>query len=118
MEIDSGLTTVAYLVALVDTRQNDCINPRTAKFILRWLFDVEEQVKSAKNLGECMMPEELLWYLLDGVVEKARIRVLFISIIGKPGRNFESNIGRPFNVSLAEAIEADRVVWQRTPRAS
>ena len=74
-------------------------------------------LESAKvSYEECETPEQLFWHLMGKVVEKARTRGQLISVITKPGWCYQSNIGLPSNLTLAEAQEADRVIWQRTPR--
>jgi hypothetical protein len=44
------ITTLAYLVGLIESPTNQAADLKKAKFILRYLFDVEEQVKSASEL--------------------------------------------------------------------
>lgn len=45
------VNTLAYLVALVDSAQNEIMNLKKAKFVLSYLFEVEEQVESASELA-------------------------------------------------------------------
>ncbi len=182
IETNTPITTLAYLVALVDSSQNAVANLDKAKFVLRWLFDVEEQVENAPELlsrqhnqyfpkafypqspvmltlkwspisamlergwepivldredkgracafgiwkvetvesykpfEACQTPEELFWHVFGKVAEKAKSRGLLICIIAKPGWSYEDNFGMPCNLTLAEAQEADRVIWQRTPK--
>lgn len=177
--IKTPINTIAYLVGLVDSPMNDIAEVGQAKFVLRYLFDVEEQVGSAadlitvqskscppgyfpqtpvmltlawspiaallerswepvvlnredkgmacasgiwlpkhvessKALSDCETPEDLFWYVLKNAVEKATVRNLYISIVAKPGWSYESNKGRPNNLTFAEAEKADRIIWQRT----
>lgn len=174
------LTSLAYLVALVESSDNGILDLTTAKFVLRYLFDVEEQVKhpleliavmergfpksflpqtpvmvtekwspvsavlesgwrpeklfreekpmactsgvwqprdaaGAKPRNECNTAELLFWHIIDKVVTKAKLRSLLINIVAMPGWSYKSNIGRPQNLTLEEAQQADRVIWQRTP---
>jgi hypothetical protein len=182
LKSDDPVTTLAYLIALVDSDQNAIVDPAKAKLVLRWLFDIEEQVESASELlirqeenryfpkgyhpqspvmlapewspiaamlehgwepfvlvremkrracasgiwrikaietnkpgQEFETPQKLFWHVLGKAAEKAKIRGLLISVIAMPGWSYKSNIGRPCNLTLAEAEKADRVVWQRTP---
>ena len=46
----SNVNTLAYLVALVDSKENVIADLNIAKFILSWLHDVEEQSESASDL--------------------------------------------------------------------
>jgi hypothetical protein len=72
-------------------------------------------IENVRSYQECESPEQLFWSVLDKVANKARARGLLISLISSIGWDYESNIGMPRNLSLAEAEQADRVVWQRTP---
>jgi hypothetical protein len=175
------LKTLAYLVALADSAKNTILELETANFVLRYLFDAEEQTDSAsellaiqetyfpkyyypqtpvmltpgwspisallelgwdpvalnrentmracasgmwrpqqipnaKDLQQCETPEELFWYVMSKVGEKASAKGLMISIVAKPGWSYSTNFGRPGNLCLAEAGRADRVIWQRNPR--
>jgi hypothetical protein len=183
IKIETPITSLAYLIALVDSSENEILNMKTAKFVLRYLFDVEEQVKDplellsvmernfpksyfpqtpvmvthkwspisallekgwaletlvredkqlacasgiwqpgdlsgTKPLHQCDTTELLFWHILEKVVMKAKVRSLLISIIAMPGWSYKSNFGRPHNLTLAEAEQADRVIWQRTPNVT
>lgn len=48
--VNSPITSIAYLIALVETPENPVSNLDKAKQLLRYLFDMEEQVKSAAEL--------------------------------------------------------------------
>jgi hypothetical protein len=48
--IDTPITTLAYVVAIVDSPQNPAADLEKAQFILSYLFEVEEQVSSAAEL--------------------------------------------------------------------
>ena len=47
---DTPITTLAYLIGLIETPTNGAADLKTAKYILRYLFDIEEQVRSASEL--------------------------------------------------------------------
>ena len=174
------INTLAYVIALVDGAENGIADPKTAIFVLRYLFEAEEQAQSASELAslhsgkyfpkayypqtpvmltlgwspisamlecgwkplalarqdknmacassiweskrvenalpyeQCAAPEELFWHVLDKAAQKAKSRGLLLSIAASPGWSYKSNIGRPGNLTLAEAQKADRVIWQRT----
>lgn len=184
VEVDTPITTLAYLVALVEDPQSEILSLDKAKFVLRYLFDAEEQVKSADDLlalqcskdfpvgyspqtpvmltlrwspisamlGRGLSPvalareskgmscasgiwdsrafsglgpaeahdtsELLFWSVLAQVKEKADKTGRWVSIVAKPGWSYRSNLERPANLTMAQAMEAGRVVWQRTPRPS
>lgn len=187
--METPVTTLAYVVGLVDKPQNVIANPENAKKVLAYLFDVEEQIGTAQELlsrqesfflrietkeyypqtpvmltlrwspisailehgwkpltlarhgagtsgrracasgiwegrpventkpyDESGTPEQLFWHVLQKVVEQAEKRGLLISVIAKPGWSYESEVVRRLdNLTIDEAREADRVIWQRTP---
>jgi hypothetical protein len=47
---NTPISTLAYLIGLVETPTNGVADLDKAKFVLRYLFDVEEQVRSATEL--------------------------------------------------------------------
>ena len=59
IRINHPITTLAYIVALVDNSNNDIIRLDKTKFVLRYLFDMEEQVADAAELISLqkMLPE-------------------------------------------------------------
>lgn len=65
VEIDTPITTLAYLVSLVESPEHEIANLKTAKFVLELLFSIEEQVANAsellslqeKNLPKAFFPQ-------------------------------------------------------------
>lgn len=177
--LENPMNTLAYNVGLADGPTNPVTDLKKAKFVLRYCYDVEEQVQSSRELlmiqknnlpqgywvqspvmltlrwspistilqhgwepivlnreshgmacasgiweprivrsapalDECETPEELFWYVLDKVVEKAMSRSLLVSLVASPGWSYE--FGALQNLTLEEALAADRVIWQRRPR--
>ncbi len=73
-------------------------------------------IDAPENYEQCNTQQELFWFTMGKVIQKAKNRRLLINVAAKPGWSYESNIDRPRNLSFAEAERADRVVWRRTPR--
>jgi hypothetical protein len=48
--LEFGLESLAYLVALVDSAQNEICDLDKTESVLAWLYEVEEQAKSAADL--------------------------------------------------------------------
>jgi hypothetical protein len=69
-----------------------------------------------KTVENCCSDEDLFWFILSNVVEKAKEDQFLISIIAKPGWDYER--GQLYNLTLDEAMKADRVIWQRKPNRS
>ena len=47
---ETPITSLVYLIALVDTAESEIVDLKKAYFTLAWLFDVEEQVETAAEL--------------------------------------------------------------------
>jgi hypothetical protein len=72
-------------------------------------------IENVRPYAECETAEQLYWSVLDKVSRRAKVRGLLVSLISAIGWDYESSIGMPKNLTLAEAEQADRVIWQRTP---
>jgi len=73
-------------------------------------------VESAKPREACETAEELFWHVLKKVADKAKGKGLLLSIVAQPGWDYHDEVSVLRNLTQAEAEEADRVIWQRTPR--
>jgi hypothetical protein len=180
---DNPITSLAYLIGLVDSTQNQIMDLQMAKFVIRVLFSVEEQIddpaellklqterfpknyypqtpvmltskwspiadllqKNAKPLALCRemrgmncasgiwgasigelvqssaqseTQEQLFWHVLKKVSGKAHESGSLISIVAKPGWDYEeARDTYPLNnLTSIQVAEAGRVIWQRTPR--
>lgn len=175
------LTTLSYLVALVDSKDHEIIKPDVAVKILPWVFDAEEQLESGEALlswqNECLPPgyypqtpcmlvekwspisavidqglsplaldrerssravatgiwepnfvshtksvekcrtdEELFWSIFALACQRAKDRKLLLSIIAKPGWDYETDRRALEKWGKHEIAKADRILWKRTAR--
>jgi hypothetical protein len=176
--------SLAYLVGLVESQDHGITQLIPADRILAWLFDLEEQVKSASELllsqdesfkryfpmrfypqtpvmltrkwspigalleqgleplvlrrsekprgvatgiwaptvlrtrqttSDCETVQELFWAILSEVFDRARQRRLLVSVIAKPGWNYETKIDSLPKWPREEVMKSDRILWKRTP---
>jgi hypothetical protein len=59
--------------------------------------------------------EELFWFIMAQVAERALRRHLYISIIAHAGWDYDAAIGRLAKWDDKQIAEADRILWKRTP---
>ncbi|SRR5258708_5535055 len=178
------VSSLAYLVGLVDSPDHGIADPLPAKRILRWLYEIEEQapnaaalleqqnlfaaryfqggyfpltpcmlatkwspisamldlglspvvlrkeekilatatgiweprrVESTKDFDQCRTCEELFWAILNEVCFGAKHKGMWLSVIAKPGWDYESGIGALPKWSAEEIAESGRIIWRRTP---
>jgi len=49
-QVDTAISTLAYIIGLVDSPENAIADLKKAKYVLRYQFDIEEQIHSAEEL--------------------------------------------------------------------
>jgi hypothetical protein len=68
-----------------------------------------------KTVAECKTQEELFWALLSKTFRHAKKRNMLVSVIAKPGWDYESAINSLPPWSAEEVAVAGRILWKRTP---
>lgn len=69
----------------------------------------------SKDIESCGTDKELFSAIFDKVSAKAIERGLAVCILAKAGWNYEDAIGSLPRWSAKEVMQADRVLWKRTP---
>jgi len=69
----------------------------------------------SQNIESCGTDEDFFWTVFEMVSAKARERGLAVCILAKAGWSYEDAIGSLPHWSAKEVMQADRVIWRRTP---
>lgn len=67
-----------------------------------------------KIIAECKTQEEFFWAALNEVSRRAKEKNVFVSIISKPGWDYESAVNSLPPWPPKEVLKAGRILWKRT----